>query len=100
MKIGKLKLFGRLREKIDGVIHRLLRPHVGRIIERMTAEVYECEDEDVPDCEVCEHCDVCMDRVLNEHLDRTWDEAWDELADRASGRYPRFIELKDRRDIN
>lgn len=61
----KLKIVGRFREKAEEVIHRLLRPYVGRLIERMMAECAE-EDEDVPDCAACEHRHVCTDETVRE----------------------------------
>lgn len=62
MIFRKLRIVERLRAKVDEAIHRLLRPHVGRIIERMMTEEYACDEEadaDIPDCEECEHRDDC-----------------------------------------
>ena len=50
---------------VDGlvrILHRVLRPHVGRIMEEMAARWEfegECEDEDIPDCDGCDHHGHC-----------------------------------------
>jgi len=62
MKVGKLRILAYIREKADAAVHRLLRPYVGRlmeeIVERWESDA-ECEDEDIPDCEHCEHSGHC-----------------------------------------
>jgi len=62
MSVGKLRLIQYIRGHLDAAIHRLLRPYVGRLMEKMAAEVTfegECEDDDLPDCDACDqhgHC--------------------------------------------
>jgi hypothetical protein len=51
-----------LVDTLTGLLHRFLRPHVGRIIEEMFERMQfegECEDEDIPDCAHCEHHGHC-----------------------------------------
>jgi len=58
----KLHLFERIRDRLDAAIHRLLRPYVGRLMEEMAEKLAfegECEDEDIPDCDNCEHHGDC-----------------------------------------
>lgn len=58
MKVGKLHILDYIHAKAEGVVHRLLRPYVGRLMEKMAFEG-ECEDDDLPDCEKCPdhgHC--------------------------------------------
>ena len=62
MKVGKLHIFDYIRGRAEAVVHRLLRPYVGRLMEEMAAKwesEAECEDEDIPDCDGCEHEGDC-----------------------------------------
>lgn len=62
-KLSPAYLLGKkVGDALAGVVHRLLRPHVGRIIEEMHERMEfegECEDEDIPDCENCAHHGGC-----------------------------------------
>jgi len=56
------KAGGAIAEALTKVLHRMLRPHVGQIIEEMHERLEfdgECEDEDIPDCSTCEHHGDC-----------------------------------------
>jgi len=62
MKAGKLRILEYLRKKAKATVHRLLRFHVGLLMEEMAERLEfegECEDEDIPDCSDCEYHGSC-----------------------------------------
>lgn len=58
MKVGKLRIFQYIHAKVEATVHRLLRPYVGNLMEKMAFEG-ECEDDDLPDCDQCENHGHC-----------------------------------------